>query len=170
MSISKSNGRIWAYSIAGSIILVFGFCVATIVVTGKANIQESDDYMTHYQDADANANKLIYARISFDKKYKVKYISDGISETGSLVKYEITDLNSKPIENAKLIVAITRPETKEYDDKKSDAKFENGLYSFSGFKFVKPGVWNLTLKVSIGDDYRFYNVKADTRNKNSYEY
>jgi len=167
---SKSSGKIWPYAIGASITLVFGFCVATVVVTSKANIQGSDAYMTYYQDADAQANELIKARIAFDKKYKIKYIADGISAKDSVIKYSITDLAGKPINDAKVILATSRPETDEYNQKVENATVENGIYSFKGVEFPKEGVWNLIVKASIGDNSRFYNVKADTRIKEAFEF
>jgi len=166
----SSSGRVWPYIIGGAITLVFGFCVATIVVTSKADIQESDAYMTHYQDADANANNLIKARIAFDKKYKVEYIKDGIVAKDATIKYKVSDVNGNPINNAKLILATSRPETSKYDQKFENPKVENGVYTFSGADFPKVGVWNLILKVVVDDDYKFYNIKADTRIKEAFEF
>ncbi len=163
-----SSGRIWPYFIGGSIILVFSFCVATIVVTQKANIQESDAYMSKYQDADKNANEIIRATISFDKKYKIEYI-DGLALTNS-VSYKVTDSNAKTIDNAKVIISTSRPETKEFDQKLDNPQIKDGIYSFSDVKFPKEGVWNIIAKVEIGDDYKYYHIKADTRNAISYEY
>lgn len=167
---SKSSGRIWPYSIGAAIILVFGFCVATVVVTQSVNIQESDAYMTHYQEADLNANELIGARVAFDQKYKIEYISDGISEKESILRYKVTDVNANPINNATLILAKSRPETKAFNQQLENPVVENGIYSFSGLEFPKPGVWNIIVKVSIDEYYRFYNVKVDTRNKNALEF
>ena len=167
MSLFKS-GRIWPYFIGGSITLVFGFCVATIVVTQRVNIQESDAYMSKYQDADKNANEIILATINFDKKYKIKYI-EGFALTDS-VSYKVTDSNAKTIDNAKIIISTSRPETKEFDQKLATPEIKNGIYSFSGLKFPKEGVWNIIAKVEIGDDYKYYHIKADTRNAISYEY
>lgn len=167
---NKSSGKIWPYSIGAAIILVFGFCVATVVVTKNVNIQESDAYMTHYQEADRNANELIQAKIAFDQKYKIEYVSDGISEKGAVLKYKVMDINAKPINNAELALAKSRPETKEFNQQLESPVVENGVYSFSGLEFPKPGVWNIIVKVSIDEYYRFYNVKVDTRNKNAFEF
>jgi len=166
----ESTGRAWPYILGGAITLVFGFCVATIVVTSKADIQESDAYMTHYQDADAKANDLIKARIAFDKKYKISYIGDGIGEKDSLVKYEIIDVDGNPVDDAVLVLATSRPETSKFNQKVENPKVEGGIYTFSGLEFPKVGLWNLILKVKVGDDYRFYNVKADTRIKEAFEF
>lgn len=167
---SKSSGRIWPYAIGLSITAVFGLCVATIMVTSKAHIQESDAYMTHYQDADAKANDLIKSAIAFNKKYKVEYISDAIGNEKPTLKYRITDLDSKAVDSAKIVIATSRPETKEFNQKLENPKVENGVYSFSDAVFPKAGVWNIIAKITIGDDVKYLNVKADTRNNIIYEF
>ena len=167
---SKSNGRVWPYILGGAITLVFGFCVATIVVTSKAHIQESDAYMTNYQDADAKGNDFIKAKIAFDKKYTIEYIPKALQKSGSLISYRVKDKDGNVVTNAKIILATSRPETAEFNQKLENPTFENGVYTFSGAKFPKAGVWNLVAKVTIGDNYKFYNIKADTRNANAYEF
>jgi len=162
---NKSSGKIWPYALAAAITAVFGFCVATVIVTSKADIQESDAYMTNYQEADAKANDLIKARIAFDKKYKLKYMTPKIEENGCDVKYALTTLDGKPVENGELILAISRPETSKFDKKFQNPVFEEGMYVFKDVKFPKTGAWNLILKVKVGDDYRFYHIKTDTRIK-----
>ena len=165
-----SSGKIWPYAIAGAVTMVFGFCVSTIFVTSKAYIQESDAYMTKYQDADANINDFIKAKIAFDKKYTIAYVPATLKADNSVVSYKITDKAGNVVKDAKLILATSRPETAKLDQKLSSATFHDGVYSFNGLKFPKAGVWNLVTKVSVGKDYRFYNIKADTRNTNAYEY
>jgi len=165
-----SSGRIWPYAIGISITMVFGFCVATIMVTQSANIQESDAYMTHYQDADANANELINARISFDRKYTIEYISDGIAKENGLIQYRVTDKENNPINDAKIIVATSRPETAALNQKLENPRVEDGVYSFSGGVFAKEGAWNIIAKVEVADESRYYNIKADTRNKDAFEF
>ena len=165
-----SSGRIWPYAIGASIVMVFGFCVATIVVTQNVNIQESDAYMSKYQEADLNANELIFAKQAFDKQYSIEYINDAPVKSGVDVRYKVTDVNLKAVNDAELTLALSRPETKEFNQQLATPKVKNGIYTFSGLKFPKEGVWNLIVKVKIGDDYKFYHVKTDTRNASSYEY
>ncbi|HIP15171.1 MAG TPA: hypothetical protein EYG74_06760 [Sulfurimonas autotrophica] len=165
MSIIKS-GKLWPYAIALAITGVFGLGVWTIIETGKADIQPSDDYMTKYQDADARANDLIAARIAFDKKYKLKYDTQQLKEDGCDVKYVLTTLDAKPVAGAKMTLVISRPEVETYTKTLKAPLFENGEYVFKDIKFPKVGVWNLMLKVNVGSDSRFYNIKTDTRIKN----
>ncbi len=167
---NKSTGKSWPYAIAAAITMVFGFCVATIVVTSKADIQESNEYMTHYQDADANANKLIQSRIAFDKNVKIEYVKKQLSADGTNIEYKITDINGNPINNAKLKVLVSRPETHTLDKDLENPVVENGTYKFVDVSFPKPGVYNLIAKVEVGNLSRFYNIKADTRYSNAFEF
>ncbi len=165
-----SNGRIWPYAIGASIILVFGFCVTTIVVTSTMPVEKSDRYMMYYQKADASANELIEARIAFDKKYKIEYVTDGLNLDSSVLKYRVSDLESNPVSNAKIMVIVTRPNNHKHDQELNNPTFENGIYTFSTITLPEKGRWDIMAKVNVGDLQRFYNVKADTRAKDAYEY
>ena len=167
---SKSNGRIWPYAIGGSIILIFGACVATVIVANKLPVEKSDTYMMGYHEADAIANDLIKARIAFDKSYKVEYITDGLSLNNSVIKYRVTDVNSNPVNNAKVKIVITRPNNHEYDQNLINPSVENGVYTFSAIKLPQAGRWDIMAKVNVDKLQRFYNIKADTRTKEAKEY
>jgi len=169
MSITKS-GKLWPFAIGTAITLVFSFCVATVVVTSKAHIQPSDNYMTSYQDADVNANDYINAKIAFDKQYDVAYITESIGGEKPEIKYSVKDKAGNPVDNATIVIAISRPETTEFDQKLKNPKVQNGVYTFEGAKFPKAGIWNIIAKIQVGDNYRFYNIKADTRTKKVSEF
>ncbi len=160
---SLNNGRIWPYAIGGAIVMVFGFCVTTVVVTSKADIQTSDAYMTNYQDADKRANELIKQRLAFDKKYNVSLVQHSIGSTNPVLAYKVTTKDGVAVNDANIVVAISRPETKEFDMKLTSPKVSNGIYTFENAKFPKAGIWNIIAKVSVGNTTRFYNIKADTR-------
>ena len=157
------SGKLWPIGIALGITAVAGFCVWTVKVTSTASIQESDAYMTSYQNADANINDFINAKISFNKKYKLKCITEKLNVNGCDIIYSLTTLDGKPVKNATMMLAISRPETQIYDKKIKNPDFENGLYVFKDMKFPKAGAWTLLLKVNVGKNYRFYETKADTR-------
>jgi len=169
-----SNGRVWPYAIGISITMVFGFCVATIMVTQTANIQESDVFMTHYQDADAKANELIEAKIAFDKKYNIEYFLEhhliNESDRSLTLKYKISDKMNKPVENAKISIATSRPETNEYNKKFDAKKDTDGFYSFENIKLEKLGIWNIIAKIEVENESRFFNIKTNTQTKESFEF
>jgi len=157
------SGKLWPYGIGLGITAVFCLGVWTVIETGKADIQPSDDYMTKYQDADANANRLIKSRIAFDKKYMLKYKTEQLKVDGCDVKYKLTNIDGKAVTDATMKLVISRPEVDTYTKSLDNPIFENGEYAFKDIKFPKIGRWNLMLKVKVGNDSRFYNIKADTR-------
>lgn len=167
---NKSNGRIWPYAIGISIILVFGACVATIVVTSSSPVEKSDTYMMGYHEADDKANELIEARIAFDKKYKIEYLTDALHVDASTIKYRVTDIDSNPINSANIKVVVTRPNNHKHDQELNNPRVENGVYSFDTIKLAQEGRWDIMAKVTIDKEQRFYNLKADTRAKETYEY
>jgi hypothetical protein len=168
--VSKSKGTIWPIAISIAIGLVFMAGVVTVIVANKLPVQESDRYMMHYQDADNKANELIKAQIAFDKKYKIAYINNGINLENTTLQYKVTDLNSNPVNNANIRLIVTRPNVHEFDIELNNPTIANGLYTFSSIKLPKEGRWNFIVKVNVGDLYRFYNIKADTRKKEATQY
>nr|WP_275755648.1 FixH family protein [Sulfurimonas sp. SAG-AH-194-C21] len=165
-----SKGRAWPYAIGAAITLVFSFCIATIFITESSAIQESDAYMTKYQDADLNANDFIKKRMAFDILYKIEYITGKISGDSPVIAYRVTTKDGTVLNNATIKIAISRPETDKFDKTLENPSVDNGVYSFTMEKFPKQGVWNIIAKVSIDDIERFLNIKTDTRNPRSYEF
>ena len=167
---SKSKGRVWPYAISASIILVFAACVATVMVAIKLPVEKSDTYMMGYQEANVRADEIIKSRIAFDKKYRVEYITDEMSQDNTVLKYRVSDLNNKPVNNATIKVIITRPNNHKNDQELLNPKVENGVYTFSTVTLPLEGRWDIMAKISVGENQRFYNIKADTRKKEALEY
>lgn len=167
---SKSSGRIWPYAIGGAIVLVFGACVATIVVTSKMPVEKSDTYMMDYHDADASANEIIEARIAFDKKYKIEYKTESLSLENAEIKYKITDIDGNAVDNASVKVVVTRPTNHKHDQELLNPSVSEGVYSFAPIKLAEAGRWDIMAKIDIGENQRFYNLKTDTRAKEAFEY
>jgi len=150
--------------------LVFVAAIATIVISTKLPVEKSDLYMMDYQDADAQANELIQARIAFDKNYKIEYLTQQFSTKSSVIKYKLTDINSNIVNNANLIVVLTRPNSRKFDIKMDNPTVKDGVYTFSTIELPKEGRWDIMAKISVDNLQRFYNVKVDTRDKKVTEY
>ncbi len=167
---SKSSGRIWPYAIGISILLVVGACVGTVIVTNTMPVENSDTYMMGYHEADAKANELIEAKIAFDKKYKLNFLSDSLHVEGSTLSYELKDKDGDVVNNADIITVVTRPNKHKYDQELSNPNIKDGVYSFENVKLPLEGRWDVMAKITIGENQRFYNVKMDTRSRGAYEY
>ena len=167
---SKNNGKIWPYAIGTSIFLVFCAAVATVVITSTLPVEKSDRYMMGYHEADAKANELIQARIDFNKKYKVEYVTESLHVESSIIKYKIMDISNKPVNNAILKVIVTRPNNHKHDQELMNPSIENGIYTFSAITLPQDGRWDIMAKINVGELQRFHNIKADTRTKEIHEY
>ncbi|NPA59675.1 MAG: hypothetical protein GXO30_04345 [Epsilonproteobacteria bacterium] len=159
-----SNGKIWPLAIGLSIAGVFAMAIGTIIVTGKADIQKSDRYMTYYQDADAKANDYIIEKIAFNKKYDIAYLTKKVTQENSTISFSVKDKTGKSVENAKIIISTSRPETEKFTKTYKDPIYLDGVYSFANVSFPKAGIWNIITKFEVDGISRFLNIKVDTRN------
>ncbi|MBL4730516.1 MAG: FixH family protein [Sulfurimonas sp.] len=165
-----NSAKVWPYAIGFSILLVFCFCVATIMIAMTLPVEKSDKHMMDYHYVDAKINELIIAKIAFDKKYKVEYLTDDLSQDAAIIKYKVTDLENNPMNDAKIKVIITRPNNHKHDQELLNPRVNNGIYTFTAVTLAKPGRWNIMAKINISDVQSFHNVKADTRAKEAFEY
>ncbi len=160
----------WPYTIGASIVLVFGFCVATIIISFERPVEPSDLYMRGYHEADANINEIIANEIAFKKRYTIEYVSEQLNMQNSVIKYKISDVNGNAINNADLKIVVTRPNNHKHDTELSGADINNGIYTFSSIALPQAGRWDIMAYVSIDGYERYYNLKADTRYESTFEY
>ncbi|MEA2112054.1 MAG: FixH family protein [Campylobacterota bacterium] len=166
----KDKALIWPYSIGASIVLVFGFCVATIIVSFERPVEPSDEYMRGYHDTDANINEIIAKEIAFNKRYTIEYVSQQINMKNYSVEYKINDVSGNPVDNAEVIAVVTRPNNHKHDVQLTDPLIENGIYTFKSMTLPEPGRWNIMVHVKVDGYERYYNLKADTRYESTFEY
>lgn len=166
----KNSGKKWPWIIGLSIVGVVAACVVTVKVALNNPVEMSEYGMQNYHEYDSNVNEIIDAQIAFDKNYVIKFITPQISEKGTVIQYTISDKSGKAVDNAKLNVVLTRPDTTKSDLNLSEPTVVNGQYTFKSVDLPKVGRWDILAKVSIGSTQRYYNLKADTRNPNTFEF
>ena len=164
------SGKQWPIFIAVAIfgIVILGYW--TIKETMKADLTESNLYMSYYQNVDDDINSILEANIAFDREYRLKldYLDlDG--ESGKLI-YSITDKKGKPVDDAAIELLISRPTNDAKDIALKPSEVKNGKYIFKNIHLPKVGKWHLLLKVQVGGKTRYLNLKADTRSKEAYEF
>lgn len=160
----------WPIAIGISLMCVVGLGAWTIMETAKEPVEESDIYMNKYQDVDNNANDFINAKIAFDKKYSIEYLGEKLDANNAKFIYKITTKNGELVNDAKVKVIATRPQTHKEDIILEDANISNGVYSFST-KLSGIGRWDIMASIIIGTDKRYYNLHMDTtKEKKPVEY
>ena len=168
---SNSSGKAWPYGIAFSFVGIVALIVGTIIVASNNAVEPSDLYMQNYHEVDANANEIIMSQIAFNKKYTIDYLGTQLDPKGSLISYRIADKNGNAVNNAKIAVVITRPNTHAYNlNLDNPTQKGDGVYEFASVTLPKEGRWNIMADIKVGENQRYYNLKADTRLSETTEY
>ena len=162
------NGKIWPVMIALAIFGVVLLSYWTIKQTFKADLTESDMFMSTYQNVNDDINDIINKKIAFNKNYTIVIDSFDLGKNG-YVRYKLTDKNGKSVDDANLSLVFSRPSNDAKDLKAKPSGVKDGIYSFE-VNLPKEGRWDLMLFVKVGDKERYYNLKTDTRSKKIKEY
>lgn len=166
----KNPGTKWPIIIVVSIIGVIGVGAWTIKVAFNNPVEMSQYGMQNYHEYDRDVNEIIKAKIAFDQKYTISFLTPQINEKKTVLEYSLADKSGQPINNAKINVILTRPDVNKFDLNLSNPTIKEGRYSFAPVDLPKAGRWDIMAKVIIGEDKRFYNLKADTRKPNTLEF
>ena len=169
-TVDKNSGKKWPWIISIATIVVIGFSVATIKVAIKNPVEMSAYGMQSYHTYDDNANDIINAKIVFDQNYTVAFVTPQILEQKSILIYEVKDKLGNAVDNAKIEVVMTRPDTTKLDLNLTNPSVTEGKYTFSPIDLSRAGRWDVMAKITVGDKQRYYNVKADTRYPNTTEF
>lgn len=168
--IDKSAGKKWPWIIVISTMMIIGFSIATIKVAIKNPVEMSDYGMQSYHTFDDNANEIINAKIAFDRNYTVAFLTPQLLEKKSVLIYEVKDKAGKVVNDANIEVLLTRPDTIKLDLNLTNPIVHEGKYTFNAIDLPKSGRWDIMAKVTIGENQRYYSLKADTRYPNTTEF
>lgn len=166
----KNPGTKWPIIIGLSIIGIIAACVVTIKVALNNPVQMSDYGMQNYHSYDANVNDIINAKITFDKKYTITFVTPQITEKGTVIEYKVTDKSGNVVNDAKVEAVLTRPDNTDFNINLVEPSVREGKYTFKAVDLPKVGRWDILAKVSVGNDQRYFNLKADTRNASTFEF
>jgi hypothetical protein len=164
------NGKIWPILIATAIFGVVLLSYWTIKETAQADLSKSNLYLGKYQDVDENINDIIAKQIAFNKEYTIKLEDFDLAKENGFIRYSLMTKDGKPVNDAKMVLVLSRPINDAKDITLKPSKVENGSYIFSNITLPKKGRWDFILEVKVKDKSRYYNIKADTRKKKTTEY
>ncbi len=170
MSQKSNAGKKWPWIIVLSILGVVGLSWWTVRIAVSNPVQMSDLDMQDYHHFDRDINKIIRAKIAFDKKYDLTYVTEQFDTGSAIVKFRIVTKAGEPVDDANLTMRITRPGTHEFDQEVAVADVTDGVYTFAETTLPKPGRWDILLHARVGENERYLNLKADTRYPNVFEY
>ncbi|HED7361361.1 TPA: FixH family protein [Campylobacter coli] len=160
----ESKKTFWPYGILISIFAIVVACVATIIVASNYPVYEDDFYFDSYQNVENNYNIIQKQQEQFDTLFKVEFQNDKIDFIGKrkiasytisadsyLAQFKITALNDQAnIQNLKSEILLTRPHTREFDQKLL-GQIQDGVLSVS-LPQLEKGRWQLKIKLSTDDE------------------
>ena len=166
--------------------MIIGFLLLAIVLgywTVRAAksmpVQETNDYMMKYQQADININDILKSKQRFDNQYlielkdvemmvmtdnvnsnRVQYDQVRLAMGPNRFSYAITDKAGSAVSDANVSFLLTRPHT-TVDDQMIDVVSRSGeRYVTPEINISKPGRYTLQLRVKIGNDTGYSHIEA----------
>ena len=174
---TNDSGKYWPYMILGFLFIGITLGYWTVKHAISLPVQESNEYMMKYQQADKNGDKLVEAQMRFDKNYNVKL--EGLEKSdfkpehlkrkpkqvmalkkSNNISYIVTTKSGKVVTDANVSLLLTRPHTQKDDKFYPTLAFRDGAYRLDELNISKPGRYILRVRVSIGDDVGFMDTPA----------
>jgi len=169
----------WPHMIMGFLLIGITLGYWTVKSATAIPVQESNEYMLKYQQADMHINKILEKKALFDKKYKIELLhaktakekianSKVAKERNSVVltegknsfTYAVTKKDGTAVPDANVTFLLTRPHTRSDDVLAENIPFKNGSYSVENISVSKAGRYTLQLKAKIGDAVGYSNISA----------
>lgn len=161
MELTKNRDKLnfWPFAIVGSIILVVIACGITVKIALQNPVELDDGFfLSNYHKVDENINDLLTKQAIFKEKFEISFLTKELAmNKPSTVLLNITSIKElKNIENAKIELLLTRPDSNSSNQVLNSFKFENGEYLFGPIVLDKPGRWQVLAKIKIDKDEGFY--------------
>ncbi len=125
-------------------------------------VQLDNSFMMPYQEVDEKIYDLQKMQKEFAKKYNLQILSRKLTYPDAVFRFKITDKKGSPVNDAKVIVLFTRPDTTKHDIKKV-ATFHDGVYEVHA-KLPLKGRWDVILKIqkdklTVFDKYKMSTLR-----------
>jgi hypothetical protein len=153
----KIERNYWPHAIVTMILLAIIACGWTIKIALDNPVEMDSYYLAKYQKVETNINEILGQQELFDTKYNIKHHSvKFVQGEDNKIEFAITDKDGNAINDAKVRLVISRPETNANNQEFLLQSGQNGIYAFDGIKADKPGRWQVLTRISI-DGVEGYN-------------
>ena len=176
---SNTKKTYWPHMIIGFLLLAVILGYWTVKSASSMPVQETNDYMMKYQQADININDILKSKQRFDSEYQIELkdvemmvMTDNIHsmrvqhDQVKLVmgpnrfSYSVTDKSGKIIRDANVSFLLTRPHTVVDDQMIERVSINGDRYITPDINLSKPGRYTLQLRVKIGNDTGYSHIEA----------
>jgi len=168
----------WPHMILGFLVVGVILSYWTVKSASSIPVQESNEYMLKYQQADLNINEILHRKALFDRDYTIKIEADSalvdienskafktlrsvILQSGeNRFVYQVMTRNGEPVTDMNVTFLLTRPHTVEDDIYIQDIPYMEGKYVVENVHVTKPGRYILQLRVQKGEAVGYSEIPA----------
>jgi len=169
----------WPHMIVGFLALAITLSYWTVKSASSIPVQEDNDYMMKYQQADIKMNDILEHKHAFDKAYAIEIqdvetmvMTDNINSNrpqpnpvkltsgSNAFKYSIKSKDGTAVEDANVTFVLTRPHTRVDDQVLENVALMDGVYMTKPLDITKPGRYTLQLRVKIADKIGYLETPA----------
>jgi len=169
----------WPHMILGFLTVGITLGYWTVKSAISIPVQESNEYMLKYQQADMHINEIMKSQARFNKAYKIALVDvilkKQVVENAKRTKdeqmvvlkkgmnqfaYKVMTLKHQIVSDANVTFLLTRPHTVKEDFLVENISFKEGKYHVNGIDIQKAGRYILRLRVQKGNDVGYNEAPA----------
>ena len=169
----------WPHMIVGFLLMAFTLSFWTVKSASSIPVQESNNYMMKYQQADIHINEIIKRKALFDQNHIIELVDAKVTtlelENAKRAKsekvvelsqgdnsfiYIVKDKQGHIVSDANVSFLLTRPHSVSEDNFIENVTPKDGKYTIDNISITKAGRYTLQLKVKMGDAVGYSEIPA----------
>ncbi len=169
----------WPHMILGFLILGMTLSYWTVKSASSLPVQESNEYMLKYQQADMNINEILESKALFDQSYTIEIVdakkamyklenakrakaenSIVLTQGKNNFTYVVTAKDGTAVSDANVTFLLTRPHSVKEDKYLENIPFTDGKFQINDIDIEKAGRYTLQLRAKIGKVTGYSQIPA----------
>jgi len=176
---NKNNKTYWPHMILGFLMIGITLGYWTVKHAVQMPVQEVNDYMMKYQQADLGINDILEKKALFDKSYTIDILDAEtmleelentkrakeeqvvlLHEGNNTFTYRVSKKDGSLVTDANVAFLLTRPHTRNEDIFIDNIEPSNGKYIIKDVNVPQAGRYTLQLRAKIGEAVGYSQLPA----------
>lgn len=129
----KSEHTYYPHVVVGMIIGCVVACGFTIKIAMDNPVELDTFYMAKYQQVDHSINTILELQEKFNAKFDLAYSTEKFAMGQNSITIRLSDKSGQPVNDANVIMMLSRPDSNKYNKEMKPSHVENGNYTFGPF-------------------------------------
>lgn len=156
----KTERNYYPHAIVGMLLGMVVACGWTVKIAMNNPVEMDTFYMEKYQKVDQNINQILELQEKFNAKFDLAYSTEKFTMGDNSITLKLTDKSGQVVNNANVMLMLSRPDSNKENRQISPSKVENGNYTFGPFDIQKEGRWQILSKIDIGEFKGYHKNEA----------